>query len=660
MRKLIPCFFILILIICFNQEKAIAQNQPKTKTSVWKGFERVEFPFEGMTAYLVRPAKPLAGNPWLWKAMFFDWHADMDSILLSEGFHVAYVDAVDMFGSPRAVGIWDRFYDYLRANYQLNEKVSLEGVSRGGLYAYSWAKKHPERINAIYGEAPVCDFKSWPGGFGRGVGSKGDWDLLKKEFGFKSDEEAKVYANVAYDNLDKLAAAKVPLIHMIGLDDKVVPPEENTFILFERYKKLGGPAMLVPCTLGKQDLMGHHFPIETPRMAANFIICSTVLPKPILDPSDFHELRGGLRNSFIRFERDKKGRVAFLGGSITWGGGWRDSICNYLKQRFPSTEFEFINAGVPSMGSTPAAFRMEQDILSHGPVDLLFEEAAVNDDTNEFPNVEQIRAMEGIVRHTLAINAKADIVFMHFVDPGKIEMYRKGQVPQVIQNHERVAIHYQVPSINLAKEVTARIDAGEFTWEKDFKDLHPSPFGQHIYFRSMKSFLDRAWSGSSAGETAADHFVPAPLDNSNYGTGALIDIHQIKAAKGWTIDESWQPKDGKGTRENYTDVPMLVNEGDSGTLKYRFIGNAVGIAVAAGPDAGIIEYSIDGGPLQQRDLFTDWSAGLHLPWFYTLGTGLAVGGKSGASHEIQIRMAADKNSKSNGRACRIRYLYVNR
>jgi len=263
--------------------------------------------------------------------------------------------------------------------------------------------------------------------------------------------------------------------------------------------------------------------------------------------------------------------------------------------------------------------------------------------------------MEGIVRHTLTNNPKADIVFMHFVDPGKIEMYRKGQVPLVIQNHERVAMHYQVPTINLAREVTERINADEFTWEKDFKDLHPSPFGQHIYFRSMKAFLDKAWSGSPAGEIATDHYLPAPLDNSNYGTGALIDIHQIKAAKGWTVDEKWQPKDGKGTRDNYTDVPMLVNEGNSGILKYRFTGNAVGIAVAAGPDAGIIEYSIDGGTWMKKDLFTVWSAGLHLPWFYTLGTALSVG-----KHEIQIRMASEKNAKSTGRACRIRYLYVNR
>jgi len=73
-----------------------------------------------------------------------------------------------------------------------------------------------------------------------------------------------------------------------------------------------------------------------------------------------------------------------------------------------------------------------------GPVDLLFEEAAVNDATNERSSQEQIRGMEGIVRHVRTASATTDIVIMHFVDPDKMESYRKGQIPEVIINHEKV------------------------------------------------------------------------------------------------------------------------------------------------------------------------------------------------------------------------------
>ena len=52
---------------------------------------------------------------------------------------------------------------------------------------------------------------------------------------------------------------------------------------------------------------------------------------------------------------------------------------------------------------------------------------------------------------------------------------------------------------------------------------------------------------------------------------------------------------------------MLVGEYPGKIIKFAFEGNAVGIAVAAGPDAGIIEYSIDDQPWQKLDLFTRWS-----------------------------------------------------
>ncbi|MBT6763373.1 MAG: hypothetical protein HOA90_02445, partial [Prolixibacteraceae bacterium] len=110
---------------------------------------------------------------------------------------------------------------------------------------------------------------------------------------------------------------------------------------------------------------------------------------------NYHSHRGNLKNSFVKFETENKGRVVFLGGSITHNPGWRDSVCNYLQQKFPETEFDFINAGIPSMGSTPGAFRFKRDVLKNGLVDLLFVEAAVNDDTNRRTSKEITRAMEG-------------------------------------------------------------------------------------------------------------------------------------------------------------------------------------------------------------------------------------------------------------------------
>lgn len=369
---------------------------------------------------------------------------------------------------------------------------------------------------------------------------------------------------------------------------------------------------------------------------------------------NYHNHRNNLYDSFSKFEKEKIGRIAFLGGSITYNPGWRDSVCLFIQSRFADTKFDFINAGIPSMGSTPGAFRFERDVLKNGKVDLLFLEAAVNDDTNSTTPIEITRGMEGIVRHAKNANPNCDIVMMYFVDPGKIKMYNKGEVPEVIQLHEKVAEHYNISTINLAKEVTDRINEGEFDWANDFKDLHPSPFGQNIYFQSMKQFIIDELGSEATNANVVSFELPDFFDEYSYSNGILIEPNPPKPIKGWEFVENWNPADGIGTRDNYVHVPMLVGDYKGKIIKFQFEGNAVGIAVAAGPDAGIIEYSIDDSRWQKKDLFTQWSNNLYLPWYYTLDSGLKNG-----KHILQIRVAKEKNPESTGNKCIIRYFYVN-
>ncbi|MDO4629301.1 MAG: SGNH/GDSL hydrolase family protein, partial [Planctomycetia bacterium] len=211
--------------------------------------------------------------------------------------------------------------------------------------------------------------------------------------------------------------------------------------------------------------------------------------------AEWFELRDGLPNSAKKFTETGYGTVAFVGGSITEMNGWRNLVIEELQKRFPDTEFEFISAGISSTGSTPGAFRLTTDVFSdeftHGKtVDLLFEEAAVNDYTNFRTPTEMLRGMEGIIRHAKLMNPKIDVILMHFAEPDKCRDYRAGKTPEVITIHEKVADHYRIPSINLAKEVTDRIDAGEFTWENDFRDLHPAPFGHKLYHATICRLFD--------------------------------------------------------------------------------------------------------------------------------------------------------------------------
>lgn len=374
-----------------------------------------------------------------------------------------------------------------------------------------------------------------------------------------------------------------------------------------------------------------------------------LVPAPFKS-GDYFRLRSGLENSRLRFQRDRIGRVAFLGGSITqMDPGWRSMTCSELERRFPLAEFDFVNAGISSTDSTLGPHRLGRDVFARGRVDLLFVEFAVNDHHNTRNEIERLRGMEGIIRQARQRNPAIDIVMLYFVEPDKIEQINRGEVPPEIVSHEKVAEHYEVPIIDLAREVTARINAGQITWE-EFGGLHPGPSGHKLYAASIARLFDAAWSEPIDAEdqlAARDQF-PEPLDAKNYERGRLIGLDQAVLVAGWEHVDCWHSDDRAGKRKGFHDVPMLIAEEPGAILKLHFRGTAVGLLVAAGPDVGVLEFSINGGPYRPVDQFTRWSAGLHIPWAYMLDAELPQG-----EHELVLRTTARKNEKSQGHAARI-------
>lgn len=380
-----------------------------------------------------------------------------------------------------------------------------------------------------------------------------------------------------------------------------------------------------------------------------------VKPLPL---GNYIATRGGLANIQYAVNTKKKLTIAFLGGSITYNPGWRQMVCKYLQDSFPHTKFRFIAAGIPSLGSLPHAFRLQRDVLDSGKVDLLFIEAAVNDQVNGTDSVTQVKSLEGIVRHALKSNPCMDMVMMSFADPDKIDIYSKGGIPASVANHELVAAHYHLPSINLAKAVADKLANNEFSWEKDFKDLHPAPFGQRLYFEAMKTLLagQLATNNTPAFKPVKHNLSHIGLLNANSLTNAsYLDIGKAQLGSGWALNPDWTPTDKLDTRPGFVNVPMLVSTKAGSTLTLKFKGNAIGMAIISGADAGIVDYSIDGGRVKHIDLYTEWSSFIHLPWYVLFDSGLKNG-----SHTLTLTLSSLKNQKSLGNACRIVHFLVNR
>ena len=211
--------------------------------SRWNGFVRHDFQVDGVDVIVVEPEKPLTGRPWAWRGEFFGAYPNADIELLRNGWHLAYMKVPDLFGSPRAMRKWEKFYEVLVQKHGLSPRPGLIGLSRGALYGMAWAAEHPDRTLAVYLDNGVCDFKSWPGGrpkgLGTGAGSPQEWEKLLRAFDFQNDREAIAYEGNPVDRLKPLVEARIPILLVYGDSDQTVPHRENSELIYQRYKDAG-------------------------------------------------------------------------------------------------------------------------------------------------------------------------------------------------------------------------------------------------------------------------------------------------------------------------------------------------------------------------------------------------------------------------------------
>ena len=265
-RKLqVSCLGLIAVfgIVAMTRPGLAAEPPWFEKQSAWNGFDRFHFHVADRAAYLVAPKVAAEGKPWVWRARFPDYHAEMDIMLLQRGFHIAYVDVAGMFGGPRAMRVADAFYTYVTEQRGLAAKPGLEGVSRGGLFVYNWAVRHPDRVACIYCDTPVCDFKSWPGGSGGGIGSPSDWKKCLNEYGL-TPQQAKSFEGNPVDQAKIIAQQRIPILHIVSQNDEVVPPAENSILLKSRLEQCGWQMELISVSQGTEQSHGHHFEHPAP------------------------------------------------------------------------------------------------------------------------------------------------------------------------------------------------------------------------------------------------------------------------------------------------------------------------------------------------------------------------------------------------------------
>lgn len=247
---------------------AAALPQPNQE-SAFCGYTCIDFTRNGHSCKVVQPKWAAPGHPWIWRARFWGHEPQTDIALLERGYHVVYEDVAELFGNAAAISLWNDFYTLLHTG-GLAEKVALEGMSRGAVYALNWAAVHPQQVQCVYIDNPVLDLKSWPGGLGKVPPAEAELNQLKEDYGLTTPEDIRAFNNSPIDKTAAIAAGHYPILILCADADEAVPPEENTLLFEQKMKALRAPVTVVH----KPGFHHHPHSLPNPTPIVQFITSS--------------------------------------------------------------------------------------------------------------------------------------------------------------------------------------------------------------------------------------------------------------------------------------------------------------------------------------------------------------------------------------------------
>ncbi len=386
-------------------------------------------------------------------------------------------------------------------------------------------------------------------------------------------------------------------------------------------------------------------------VSAAFVLSIVCAPVARAEIAPYH-MRDGLPN-FARKVAEKGTepvRISYFGGSITAGAGsskpeycYRELLTQWLKKENPGSTLQPYNAAIGGTGSWLGAFRCWADVGYQRP-DLVIVEFAVNDGGT--PEDQVIASMEGIVRQLRTRTpSKPDILFVYTLVKDHLEDLKAGKLPPTMLYHEKVAAHYGIPSVVMAKHAADQIFAGKLTMEQFAKDnVHPTDAGYALYLEALKPFFTEVKAAPLAKEAVAAK-VPAPLSPRPMENARLVPYDWAEMDDGWL---GWQ----LSSTDRLPHVAVSDRAGATITLKFK--GSQIGIYDIIGPDTGNVEYSLDGSEWKLKVNFDRHCINYARPH----ATALVRDLDPKAEHVLKLRIAAEAPKDSKGRYTRLGWFLV--
>ncbi len=319
----------------------------------------------------------------------------------------------------------------------------------------------------------------------------------------------------------------------------------------------------------------------------------------------------GLSELWKKAASGEKIVIAALGGSITAGSGanskescYASRVYKYLRQEFPQTEIELINAGIGATGSAVGVYRLEADVLSHEP-DLVIVEFAVND-ADKHTGFENKEAYESIIRSCLA--SRCAVISLCLPQGASGNALRDGA-----QNEQKeIGKHYDIPVISITDMLRQNFIDGTMVWQEFSNDtVHPNEEGHKIIANVINAFIDASVKENAAAE---DYKLPEIMNSDIFSGAAWYDTEEARPSSYGSFNEVEDPGfyqfKNNWLSEGGSDAePMVFELEDCKTAAVMYLVAPTGNGFADGKavvevDGKTTEYELNA----ERDTWGKWAS----------------------------------------------------
>lgn len=341
-------------------------------------------------------------------------------------------------------------------------------------------------------------------------------------------------------------------------------------------------------------------------------------------------------------------KIGYLGGSITAQNGWRPKTLAHFKKTWPQAKFSEINAAIGGTGSDLGVFRLKQDVLDHQP-DLLFVEFAVNDGG---ASPEQIfRCMEGIVRQTWKALPECDICFVYTLTEQLAPAMLDGKFQRSASAMEKIADHYDIPTVHMAMEVAKLAKEGKLVWKAKLPktdeekkalgdkfvfapdSVHPHvETGHELYLAAIVRSME---SIKAASKSPAAHTLGTPFITTNYEQAKMVPITAA------TLSSGFQPAPAdfaKGWSNRMNALHKAAKPGE--TITFKFKGTRCAIYDIVGPDCGQVIVTLDDQPSKTVPRFDAYCT------YHRLGSLVIGSDLEDKEHTVKLEIHPDQPDKA--------------